>query len=153
MARLSDLNESFRVRLLNLECPTFETQPWVLGPPLAQRRVTIISTAGLNRRNDKPFTWGSKDYRIIPGDLSANELVMSHVSANFDRTGFQQDLNVIFPLDRLRELADERTIGSVADFHYSFMGATAPQEMESVARSLASLLKKDHVNAVLLVPV
>lgn len=153
MARLLDLDESFRVRLLNLECPTFETHPWALGPALAQRRVAIISTAGLHRRNDKPFSWGSKDYRVIPGSLSANELVMSHVSANFDRTGFQQDLNVIFPLDRLRELAAERTIGSVADFHYSFMGATPPQEMEPIARSLASLLKRDHVDAVLLVPV
>jgi D-proline reductase (dithiol) PrdB len=153
MARLSDLNESSRVRLLNLECPTFDNQPWVLGPPLARRRVAIISTAGLHWKKDKPFTWGSKDYRVISGDLSANELVMSHVSANFDRTGFQQDLNVIFPLDRLRELAAERTIGTVADFHYSFMGATPPQEMEPVARSLASLLKRDHVDAVLFVPV
>ncbi len=153
MARLLDLDESFRVRLLKLECPTFETQPWVLAPALAQLRVAIISTAGLHRRNDKPFSWGAKDYRVIPGDLSANELVMSHVSTNFDRTGFQQDLNVIFPLDRLRELAAERTIGSVADFHYSFMGATPPQEMEPVARGLASLLKRDRVDAVLLVPV
>jgi D-proline reductase (dithiol) PrdB len=46
---------------------------------------------------------------------------MSHVSVNFDRTGFQQDLKVIFPLDRLRELAVEGSIGSVAAFHYSFL--------------------------------
>jgi D-proline reductase (dithiol) PrdB len=115
--------------------------------------VAIISTAGLHRRDDKPFTLGSRDYRIISGDLSANELVMSHASANFDRTGFQQDLNVVFPLDRLRELAAEKCIGSVADFHYSFMGATAPQELEPMARSLANLLKKDDVDAILLVPV
>jgi len=153
MARLSDLNEASRVRLLNLECPAFETRPWVSGPPLHKRRVAIISTAGLHRRNDKPFTWGSKDYRIIPGDVSSNELVMSHVSVNFDRTGFQQDLNVVFPLDRLRELASEKIIGSVADFHYSFMGATAPQDMEPAARTLAVLLKKDHADAILLVPV
>jgi D-proline reductase (dithiol) PrdB len=44
MARLSDLNESSRVLLLSLECPTFDNRPWVLGPPLAQRRVAIIST-------------------------------------------------------------------------------------------------------------
>ena len=52
---------------------------------------------------------------------------MSHISTNFDRTGFQQDINVVFPVDRLRELAARGTIGSVADFHYSFMGATAPE--------------------------
>jgi D-proline reductase (dithiol) PrdB len=153
MVRLAELNETTRTRLLNLECPTFESQPWVTGAPLARRRVAILSTAGLHRRGDRPFTWGSKDYRVISGDLSANELVMSHVSVNFDRIGFQQDLNVIFPLDRLRELATEAVIGSVAAFHYSFMGATTPQEMEPVARGLAALLKRDGVAAVLLVPV
>jgi D-proline reductase (dithiol) PrdB len=43
------------------------------------------------------FAWGSNDYRVISGDGSASDLVMSHVSVNFDRTGFQQDLNVVFP--------------------------------------------------------
>jgi D-proline reductase (dithiol) PrdB len=78
---------------------------------------------------------------------------MSHISTNFDRTGFQQDWNVVFPLDRLRELADHGIIGSVADFHYSYMGVTDPQQMEPTARDLAGLLKKDRVNAVLLLPV
>ena len=57
------------------------------------------------------------------------------------------------PLDRIRELAQQGVIGSVADFHYSFMGATAPQQMETAARTLAGLLKKDSVTAVLLTPV
>jgi D-proline reductase (dithiol) PrdB len=81
-----------------------------------------------------------------------NDLVMSHISTNFDRTGFQQDWNVVFPLDRLRELAAQGIIGSVADFHYSYMGATDPKEMEPTARDLARLLKKDKVDAVLLIP-
>ena len=93
------------------------------------------------------------DYRIIPGDTETNDLVMSHVSTNYDRTGFQQDWNVVFPLDRLNDMAREGIIGSVADFHYSFMGATDPRQMESAARTLAGLLRKDKVNAVLLIPV
>jgi D-proline reductase (dithiol) PrdB len=153
MARLSDLDESSRVRLLNLECPVFDSRPWVAGPPLSGRRVAVVSTAGLHARSDKPFGLGANGYRIIPGDLPAGEIVMSHVSANFDRTGFQQDLNVVFPLERLRELAAEGVIGSVAGFHYSFMGATAPEQMEPVARGLARVLARDRVDAVLLVPV
>ena len=90
---------------------------------------------------------------VIPGDIGTSDLVMSHTSVNFDRTGFQQDLNVVFALDRLNELADEGVIGSVAGFHYSFMGATDPREMEPTARHLAGLLKEDAVNAVLMVPV
>jgi D-proline reductase (dithiol) PrdB len=60
----------------------------------------MISTAGLHLRGDRPFSLGSDDYRVIPGEVKANDLVMSHVSTNFDRTGFQQDLNVIFPITR-----------------------------------------------------
>jgi D-proline reductase (dithiol) PrdB len=153
MARISDFDESTRTHLLNLECPTYQTRPWVIGAPLARRRVALISTAGLHRRGDRPFTLGAGDYRVIRGDLPAYELVMSHVSVNFDRTGFQQDLNVVFPLDRLRELTDEGVIASVASFHYSFMGATDPQDMEPAVRGIAPLLKKDQVDAVVLVPV
>jgi len=78
---------------------------------------------------------------------------MTHISTNFDRTGFQQDWNVVFPLERLRELAAEGIIGSVAAYHYSFMGATDPAEMEPAARNLALLLKGDRVDGALLVPV
>jgi D-proline reductase (dithiol) PrdB len=95
----------------------------------------------------------SGEYRIIPGETATSDLVMSHTSTNFDRTGFQQDLNLVFPLDRLRELAEGAIIGSVADFHYSFMGAADPRSMESAARDLAGILKKDNVTAALLVPV
>jgi D-proline reductase (dithiol) PrdB len=41
----------------------------------------------------------------------------------------------------------------VADFHYSFMGATDPMKMEPMARNLGVLLRKDQINGILLVPV
>ena len=153
MARLESLPEPMRKHLADLPCPVFETTPFVKAPRTGERRVAMISTAGLHRRGDRPFSLGSDDYRVIPGEVKANDLVMSHISTNFDRTGFQQDLNVIFPIDRLGEMAELGEIGSVADFHYSFMGATDPEKMELVVDQLASLLKKDCVNAVLLVPV
>jgi D-proline reductase (dithiol) PrdB len=153
MARLKNLPEPMKGHLATLPCPTFDTTPYVDAPPSGERRVAMISTAGLHRRGDRPFSLGSEDYRVIPGEIKANDLIMSHVSTNFDRTGFQQDLNVIFPIDRLREMAAESELSSVADFHYSFMGATEPEKMEPVVRKLASLLKKDGVNTVLLVPV
>lgn len=153
MVRLDRMPESDRKRLLSLSCPTYKTTPWATGPVLAERRLALISTAGLHRRSDRPFATGAMDYRIIPADISANDLVMSHVSANFDRTGFQQDWNVVFPLDRLRELVDEKVIGSLADYHYSLMGATDPERLEETVRRLAHIMKNDGVNAVLLVPV
>jgi D-proline reductase (dithiol) PrdB len=153
MVRLSQFDESERQHLLNLPCPTFATTPFVAGPPLVDARVALISTAGLHRRQDRPFAVGESGYRLIPREVKANELIMSHISTNFDRTGFQQDLNMVFPLDRLQELAEAGVIAGVADYHYSFMGATDPAEMAAEAGNLAKILAKDRVNAVLLVPV
>jgi D-proline reductase (dithiol) PrdB len=158
MARLKDLPEWEREHLLHLrnEAPRFDGTPWKDGPPLRQRRVALISTAGLHRRGDRPFTGGAgaTEYRVIPADATAADLVMSHISVNFDRSGFRQDLNVVLPLDRLRELAAEGAIGSVADFHYSFMGAPWPStRFEPKARELAGLLARDRVDAAVLIPV
>jgi len=154
MARVDRMNEKEQKYLLSVPCPTYDTQPWVDGPPLSKRRVSIITTAGLHKRGDRPFTFDPGDlYRIIPGDIEANDLVISHVSTNFDHSGFQQDWNVLFPIDRLNELAKDGTIGAVSDYHYSFMGATDPAQMEPTARELAKILKKDKVDALLLLPV
>ncbi|MBI4184472.1 MAG: selenoprotein B glycine/betaine/sarcosine/D-proline reductase [Proteobacteria bacterium] len=153
MAHIDEWPEDARDELLNRPMPDFGPAPFVKGAALARRRVAIVSTAGLHRRSDAPFADGSADYRVIPADTPAGEIVMSHVSTNFDRTGFQRELNVVFPIDRLRELAGEGAIGSVAAFHYSFMGATPVERMEGSAREVARLLKGDHVDAVLLVPV
>lgn len=153
MARLEQMEEPMRTHLVNLPCPSFANHPWTGGPALSERRISIISTAGIHRRGDRPFEGRTGDYRVIPGDITAGDLVMTHISTNFDRTGFQRDWNVVFPLDRLRELAGDGIIGSVADYHYSFMGADDPAMMESTARSLAGLLKGDGVDAALLAPV
>ncbi|MFC2035071.1 glycine/sarcosine/betaine reductase selenoprotein B family protein [Chloroflexota bacterium] len=154
MVRLEGLSEGHRKFLGDLQCPTFDIQPWVKGPSLSKRRVAIVSTAGLHSRDDRPFTRDAGDiYRVIPSTISASDLVMSHASPNFDRSGFQQDWNVVFPIDLLKDFAEDRTIGSIADFHYSFMGADDPTRWEQQASFVASLLKKDKVDAVLLVPV
>ena len=154
MARLSDLPEVEQKFLLGMKGPTFESRPWVEGPPINQRRVALITTAGLHKREDRPFQMGQPDYyRVIPGDTLDKEVVMSHGAASFDRTGYQRDWNIVFPLDRLRELANEGVIGSVADFHYSFGTPLAMQENEIVAKELSGLFKRDKVDAVLIFPV
>jgi D-proline reductase (dithiol) PrdB len=153
VTRLIDLPTAQAKRLAELECPGFKTAPWVTGPPLSRRRVAIVSSAGLVVRGQDPFRGRDPDYRVIPAATKPDELLVSHISINFDRTGFQEDWNVVFPLDRLNELAADGVIGSVAATHYSFMGATDPVEMEPHARELAGRLKSDQINAVLLSPV
>ena len=156
MVRLADLPDSDRENMLKKvpTLPRFPQRHWARGPKLAQRRVAIVSTAGLHKRGDRPFGAGGMDYRVIPGNVGAGDLVMSHMSVNYDRSGFQEDWNVAFPLDRLNELARDKVIGSVAAFHYSFMGAVSPvTNYESKAAELAQLLHKDKVDAVLLSPI
>ena len=154
MVRLEKLSERERELLLSLPCPEFNSNPFVGGPPLNERRVAIVTTSGLHCRTDRPFVIDPNDfYRVIPGNVEANDLVMSHVAASFDRSGFQRDWNVVFPLDRLRELVAEGVIVSLANFHYSVSSAHQGSEFETPVKEIASLLKKDNVNAIILTPV
>ena len=152
MARLEDLHPDLVELLREYEYPDIDTGAFRTGPPIAERRVALITSAGLRRRDDRPFGASAADYRVIPFERR-NEIVQDHISASHDRTGFHQDLNVVFPLDRLAELADVGEVASAAEFHYSFMGATDPVHMEPAARRLAATLRADRVDAAVLCPV
>jgi len=138
--------------LLSVPCPEFSEQPWQHGTALNQRKVALVSTAGLMHKSDRPFSLGHVDYRIID-TASKSPLVMTHISTNFDRSGFVQDHNLVLPLDRLHELAEVGEIGAVSRYHYSFMGATEPEKMEPAARLLAKNMAADEVDLALLIPV
>ena len=153
MVRMETLSQEEEQMLMRLPAPSFDTNPWVTAPALEKARLAIITTAGLHTRNDRPFQIDPNDfYRVIPGDVQANDLVMSHLAASFDRSGYQRDWNVVFPLDRLREFVQEGVIGSLADFHYSYNSIRAQVDAPEPIREIAGLLKKDDVNAVLLFP-
>ena len=153
MVHLREMPDHLREALINQELPEYGDTPWVTPKPLGECRVALISTAGLHRREDDPFTPGAGDYRIIPDDYDMGDLVMSHLSTNFDRSGFYQDVNTSFPIDRLRELAEEGVIGSVANFHFTVSGAPHPSDLEDSARAIAQTMKADAVDTVLLVPI
>ena len=133
--------------------PEFESTPWVAPPPLRDAKVALVSTAGLHRRDDRKFRGGATDYRLIPSDVDYADLAMSHVSVNFDRSGYQQDVNIAFPLEHLHTLAANGEIGSVAQWHYSFMGATAPEQFAESGAGVGRLLKDDGVSAAVLIPI
>jgi D-proline reductase (dithiol) PrdB len=136
----------------------YDRRPWTTPKPLAEARLAIVTTAGLFRRGEDPFQSGETAFRIIPGDLHTGELLLSQVSANYDRTGFQRDVNVVFPIDRLRELVHEGAIGGLAETHYSFMGAVgsaarAQSLFSDHAPEVARRLRADGVDTVFLTPV
>jgi len=153
MARLDDIPEPTRTAARDIACPQFDTTPWVGGLPLSARRVAIVSSAALVSAGQTPFAFGSGEARDVPLDRGPGALMTSHVSINFDRSGFQRDPNVVFPLDRLNELAQSGLIGSVAARHFTVMGSTDPTAMQEAVSVIAQALHADKVDAVLLAPV
>lgn len=153
MARLEDIPEPTRSAVASLPCPVFDSKPFRSGPPLAQRRVALVSSAALIRRGDQSFPVGSGEFRPLATWQDGAELLMSHVSINFDRSGFQRDLNTVYPIDRLQELASDGLIGSVASTHFTVMGSTDPALMIDAADQMAAALLSDEVDAVVLLPV
>ena len=152
MVRWADIPESLQNNMRIRTAP-FEKTPWVEAPKLTDSRVAIITTAAIHRHDDRPFTGHEGDYRVIPGDVDYRDLAMTHSSVNFDRSAYQQDVNVCFPLEHMRALVDSGEIGSVGEWHYSFMGSTVPFRMESAAKEVSQLLLGDDINLVLLIPI
>ena len=98
MVELANLTDVSRQNIMRAQCPQFEAKPWVKGAPLNERRVAIVSSAGLHRRDDAHFHGSDPSYRAIANDTDRNDVVMSHISLGFDRTAFQQDLGAIFDI-------------------------------------------------------
>ena len=153
MARIEDIPQPTRDVVLALPCPELPGSPWVVPKPLSECRIAILTSAALMHRSDLPFPAGTAEFRKLPSSLAPADILMSHISINFDRVGFQRDINIAYPIDRLRELAADGTIGAVADTHYSVMGSTDPTTMSETADGIVGLLKQQEVDAVLLCPV
>ncbi|MFK8023245.1 MAG: glycine/sarcosine/betaine reductase selenoprotein B family protein [Ilumatobacter sp.] len=137
-----------------LPSPEFDTAPASLGKPLSEAKVAIVTTAGLKRSGEVEL-WqpGDGSYTVIPAD--ARDLQLSHFSPNFDRSGIAADLNVVYPIDRLNELAEAGIIGSVAERHLSFMGAQFDfaSIVQDTAPRAAQELIDDGVDVVIFTPV
>lgn len=138
----------------DIPVPEFKTTAFVTPPPLCEATVAIVTTAGLERPGAGGWKPQDQSFRTI--DREERDLTCSHLSPNFDRTGFVADLNVVYPIDRLEELAANGTISAVAPRHLSFMGAqdeTMTTIRMDTGPAAAKQLKDDGVDVVLLTPV
>lgn len=135
--------------------PEFDNPAFTaLGKPLSEARVAIVTSAALHKASDEAFSQGDTSYRSI--DRADRDLVLGHWSPNFDRSGFQLDLNVVYPIDRLEELAEAGIIGSVSPRHYAFAGNqpdTVSELRLDTGPACAADLIADDVDVVLLTPV
>jgi len=134
--------------------PGFDFPPVTLvaAPPLARATVAIVTTAALSHPGE-PWADQSHDYRLFASD--DERLLLAHNSTNFDRSGFALDRNVVYPIDRLREMESEKTIGRVAPRHASFIGSTFELGtfLLDTGPRLAAELRRDGVDVALLTPV
>jgi D-proline reductase (dithiol) PrdB len=134
--------------------PEFATTAWTTPKPLNHSTVAIVTSAALHVLNDERFAAGDTSYRVI--ERGARELVLGHWSQNFDRSGLAIDLNVVYPIDRLEELAANGTIGAVANNHYSFAG-NQPDDVSTLrldsGPAAAAKMVADGVDVVILTPV
>lgn len=150
------MNDDATVRagLEDLPAPDLEPAATTLGKPLSECHVAIVTTAGLKPAGEiELWLVGDQKYQELVG--TARDLQLSHFSPNFDRTGIVQDLNVVYPVDRLHEMAAAGEIGSVNDRHFSFMGAQTEYStmIQDTGPAVAQHLLDDGVDVVLLTPV
>jgi D-proline reductase (dithiol) PrdB len=155
MPRLDRLPQINRNNLLTFPARVNDGTPFVVpGKPLAACRLVIVTTAGVHRRTDRPFGPGEQGYRAIPSDTPAMEIIQSHTSLGFDRAAIMRDLNISFPVDRLRELVARGELGGLGPNHYSFMGALRDvARLESEAGpEVGRRLRDEGVDAALITP-
>jgi D-proline reductase (dithiol) PrdB len=160
MAKISDLKLAYQVFMKAYPYRKVDWPPGArLKKPLSEARVAVVTTAAFFRPDQPPFDTsirgGDYSYRIIPIDTDLSTLNIAHRSDAFDIRGITSDKNLALPLDRLKSLAEDGLIGSVAPRHFSFMGSIAApgRLIANTAPEVARMLLEDTVDAVLLTPV
>ena len=122
---------------------------------LARTTVAIVTAGGVHLKDQEPFNiadeLGDLGYREIPLDVDSSQLMVTH--HHYDHEDADQDINVVFPIDALRDLADEGFIGSIAKKHIGYMGYTMQLKAmyEGTAREIANDIDKgSRADAVIL---
>ena len=149
--------------------PDYPDAPFAsMRKPLRESTVALFSSGAIYLDNQEPYYPAELSYeqavrdvrkaterfpslRVIPAETPEERLRVGHVA--YDIRAAQKDINVIFPLTRFRELAQEGVIGALAQRNYSYHGLTnIPRLMQESAPQWAQMLKEDGVDAVFLTP-
>lgn len=136
---------------LNRKCVPFTP----LDKELAKVTVALVTAAGVHRQDQEPFNiadeLGDLTFRTIAGDANTADLMVTH--HHYDHSDADQDINVVFPLDVLRELQVEGFIGEVAREHVGYMGYTMQlrRMYEETAPAIAEFIdKKSRADVIVL---
>jgi D-proline reductase (dithiol) PrdB len=136
--------------------PCLQTYWTPLQKPLSECRVALVTTAGVHLQSQPPFDVNSPDgdwsYRMLPSDAEPGDFAVS--DSHYDHSDADRDIDCVFGLHRLRELAEEGFIGQVAPRHFGLMGFI-PDPVHLInftAPEIAAMLVQDQVDLVLLTP-
>jgi D-proline reductase (dithiol) PrdB len=140
--------------------------PWTaLSHPISECKFSLVTSGGLYHKNiEAPFnlsqerdqpTWGDPSYRTIPTDSAQSDIGVSHL--HYNTQDVRQDVNILLPVHRFQEMADEGKIGDVAELSYSFMGFQGfpPDTVEWVqiyAPEVIEKMKAEQIDCVFLTP-
>ncbi len=124
-----------------------------LARPLERARVMVLNSAGVHVRGEEPFRpTNDLSFRRIPASAEPGRLRPSHPTP-MRRPGLR-DVNVVFPYQRLAELAAEGVIGGVTDVHLSMLGAIKKLRalVRQVAPAVAAEARQQGADLLFVVP-
>ena len=127
-----------------------------IDKPLSECTVSILVSGGVSQYSMPAFNPDARnDHRLdaIPEDADAGDFQIH--DSYYDHRDADADINCIFPLERLREMAESREIGAVADRLWSgFMGRiyNRSKVLEESAPAFAEALLDDRVDILLASP-
>lgn len=127
-----------------------------LKKPLSESRLTFVSTSGVQPKNTMPFDTvhpiGDYTFRRVPSDSKVEDLEIHQLK--YPTVGAEKDLNVIFPIERLQELASQKTIGELTENFFSFIGYNMDAERleQTLAETIADAVEAEKPDACLLAP-
>jgi len=113
---------------------------------LAKSTVALVTAGGVHLKDQDAFNiadeLGDLTYRIIPEDVNAADLMVTH--HHYDHSDADEDINVVFPIDVLRDLQQEGFIRGIARKHVGYMGYTMQLKAmyEGTAREIANEIDK-----------
>lgn len=137
----------------------FYDTPWApLTKPLSESKLALVTTAGVHLASDTPFnmydTAGDPTFRVVPSHTDVADITITH--DYYDHKDADKDINIVFPVERVRELVADGTIGSLANRFYGFMGHIEEKYIDSLvnehAKKVLEMMQEDGVDIALLTP-
>jgi D-proline reductase (dithiol) PrdB len=93
---------------------------------LSKASVAIVTAGGVHLKDQEPFNiadeLGDLSFRVFDENVASSDLIVTH--HHYDHTDADQDINVVFPVDALRDLKAEGFIKEIARKHVGYMGYT-----------------------------